>query len=129
MRILLPLPLADAYDYSVPEGLGVAPGQFVVVPDKGMDRTFVFRFEGGRITPTAQGFATARPGAAPPERLEDRRLELLRDRLAGDLVEHLMQPAPQKDVERALGRTRLLRLWSRGRLVLALLHADMLHAL
>ena len=32
MRILLPLPLADAYDYSVPEGLDVAPGQFVIVP-------------------------------------------------------------------------------------------------
>ncbi|MGE5150435.1 MAG: primosomal protein N', partial [Rhodospirillaceae bacterium] len=32
MRILLPLPLADAYDYSVPEGLSVAPGQFVIVP-------------------------------------------------------------------------------------------------
>jgi primosomal protein N' (replication factor Y) len=32
MRVLLPLPLADAYDYSVPEGLEVAPGHFVVVP-------------------------------------------------------------------------------------------------
>ena len=32
VRILLPLPLADAYDYSVPEGLSVAPGQFVIVP-------------------------------------------------------------------------------------------------
>ena len=32
VRILLPLPLADAYDYSVPEGLDVAPGQFVIVP-------------------------------------------------------------------------------------------------
>jgi primosomal protein N' (replication factor Y) len=31
-RVLLPLPLADAYDYSVPEGLEVAPGHFVVVP-------------------------------------------------------------------------------------------------
>src|ERR1041384_2837887 len=31
-RVLLPLPLADAYDYSVPEGLEVAPGAFVVVP-------------------------------------------------------------------------------------------------
>ena len=30
--MLLPLPLADAYDYSVPDGLDVAPGQFVVVP-------------------------------------------------------------------------------------------------
>ncbi|MBS0539165.1 MAG: primosomal protein N' [Proteobacteria bacterium] len=32
VRVLLPLPLADAYDYSVPEGLEVAPGAFVVAP-------------------------------------------------------------------------------------------------
>src|SRR6187455_3579259 len=32
VRVLLPLPLADAYDYSVPEGLDVAVGHFVVVP-------------------------------------------------------------------------------------------------
>jgi primosomal protein N' (replication factor Y) len=32
VRVLLPLPLSDAYDYSVPDGLDVAPGQFVVVP-------------------------------------------------------------------------------------------------
>jgi len=32
VRVLLPLPLADAYDYSVPEGLDVAAGQFVIVP-------------------------------------------------------------------------------------------------
>ena len=32
VRVLLPLPLADAYDYSVPEGLKVAPGHFVIVP-------------------------------------------------------------------------------------------------
>ena len=32
VRVLLPLPLADAYDYSVPEGLAVAPGHFVIVP-------------------------------------------------------------------------------------------------
>ena len=32
MRVLLPLPLGDAYDYSVPESLEVAPGHFVVVP-------------------------------------------------------------------------------------------------
>ncbi|CAN5374777.1 primosomal protein N' [soil metagenome] len=30
--MLLPLPLGDAYDYSVPDGLGVAVGQFVIVP-------------------------------------------------------------------------------------------------
>src|SRR3569623_1825213 len=32
VRSLLPLPLADAYDYSVPDGLDVASGQFVIVP-------------------------------------------------------------------------------------------------
>src|SRR3954462_1826353 len=32
VKVLLPLPLADAYDYSVPEGLKVTPGHFVVVP-------------------------------------------------------------------------------------------------
>ena len=32
VRVLLPLPLADAYDYSVPEGMDVAEGHFVVVP-------------------------------------------------------------------------------------------------
>ena len=32
VRVLLPLPLADAYDYSVPEGLDVVPGHFVIVP-------------------------------------------------------------------------------------------------
>ncbi len=32
VRVLLPLPLADAYDYSIPEGLELAAGHFVVVP-------------------------------------------------------------------------------------------------
>ncbi|HYX03084.1 MAG TPA: primosomal protein N', partial [Reyranella sp.] len=32
VRVLLPLPLADAYDYSVPAGLDVAEGHFVAVP-------------------------------------------------------------------------------------------------
>src|SRR5216683_1784367 len=32
VRVLLPLPLADAYDYSVPEELTVAAGHFVIVP-------------------------------------------------------------------------------------------------
>jgi 6-phosphogluconolactonase (cycloisomerase 2 family) len=40
-------------------------GRFVIVPDKGFDRTFFFRFEDGRLTPTAQGFIDARAGAAP----------------------------------------------------------------
>ena len=32
VRVLLPLPLADAYDYSVPDAWDVAPGTFVIVP-------------------------------------------------------------------------------------------------
>src|SRR4029077_341341 len=32
VRVLLPLPLADAYDYSVPDGLVVGAGHFVIVP-------------------------------------------------------------------------------------------------
>jgi primosomal protein N' (replication factor Y) len=32
VKVLLPLPLGDAYDYSVPDGLEVAHGAFVVVP-------------------------------------------------------------------------------------------------
>lgn len=32
IKVLLPLPLADAYDYRVPDGMNVAPGHFVIVP-------------------------------------------------------------------------------------------------
>jgi 6-phosphogluconolactonase len=38
-------------------------GRFVVVPDKGFDRTFFFRFRDGRLNPA--GFAPSAPGAAP----------------------------------------------------------------
>jgi 6-phosphogluconolactonase (cycloisomerase 2 family) len=40
-------------------------GRFVLVPDKGLDRVFVFRFDAttGRLTPTEQGSAKSRPGA------------------------------------------------------------------
>ena len=40
-------------------------GQFVIVPDKGFDRTFLFRFKDGRLTPTDQGSVQSAPGAAP----------------------------------------------------------------
>ena len=40
-------------------------GRFVVVPDKGLDRVFAFRFEGGRLTPAAQPFAAVREGSGP----------------------------------------------------------------
>src|SRR6266851_2345405 len=32
VKVLLPLPLADAYDYSIPDGLDVVAGHFVIVP-------------------------------------------------------------------------------------------------
>ncbi len=40
-------------------------GKFVLVPDKGLDRVFAFRFDGatGRLTPTEQGSVKSRPGA------------------------------------------------------------------
>jgi 6-phosphogluconolactonase len=40
-------------------------GRFVIVPDKGLDRTFSFRFENGTLTPAAQPFVASREGAGP----------------------------------------------------------------
>jgi 6-phosphogluconolactonase (cycloisomerase 2 family) len=42
-------------------------GKFVLVPDKGLDRVFVFRFDAaaGQLTPTEQGSVQSRPGAGP----------------------------------------------------------------
>ncbi|MEX3958861.1 lactonase family protein [Trinickia sp. EG282A] len=40
-------------------------GRFVVVPDKGLDRIFVFRFEGGKLTPTQHAFIVTRETAGP----------------------------------------------------------------
>jgi 6-phosphogluconolactonase (cycloisomerase 2 family) len=42
-------------------------GKYVVVPDKGLDRIFVFRFDpsSGTLTPTAQGSGAARSGSGP----------------------------------------------------------------
>jgi 6-phosphogluconolactonase len=42
-------------------------GRFIVVPDKGLDRVFVFGFDSatGKLTATAQGSAVARPGSGP----------------------------------------------------------------
>ncbi|MBO0753074.1 MAG: lactonase family protein, partial [Bradyrhizobiaceae bacterium] len=42
-------------------------GRFVLVPDKGLDRVFVFRWDitAGTLTPTAQGSVKSRPGAGP----------------------------------------------------------------
>ncbi|MCS4063759.1 lactonase family protein [Pseudomonas putida] len=40
-------------------------GQFVLVPDKGLDRIFSFRFEQGRLTPAQQPFVITRENAGP----------------------------------------------------------------
>ncbi|WP_441621089.1 MULTISPECIES: lactonase family protein [unclassified Cupriavidus] len=40
-------------------------GQFVVVPDKGLDRTFTFRFADGKLSPAAPGFVESRETAGP----------------------------------------------------------------
>ncbi|CAG9201717.1 6-phosphogluconolactonase [Paraburkholderia tropica] len=40
-------------------------GRFVIVPDKGLDRTFAFRFDNGTLTPAAQPFVESREGAGP----------------------------------------------------------------
>jgi 6-phosphogluconolactonase (cycloisomerase 2 family) len=40
-------------------------GRFVVVPDKGLDRVFSFRFENGRLVPAAMPFVATREGAGP----------------------------------------------------------------
>jgi 6-phosphogluconolactonase (cycloisomerase 2 family) len=42
-------------------------GRFVLVPDKGLDRVFVFSFDAatGTLTPTVQGAVASRPGAGP----------------------------------------------------------------
>lgn len=49
-----------------PHGVIFDPsGRFVIVPDKGLDCVFVFRFEAGRLIPTMQERIAARVGAAP----------------------------------------------------------------
>jgi 6-phosphogluconolactonase len=40
-------------------------GQFVVVPDKGLDRVFVFRFASGQLIPAEVPYVDAREGAGP----------------------------------------------------------------
>ena len=42
-------------------------GKSLLVPDKGLDRIFIFRFDAatGKLTPTEQGAAVARAGAGP----------------------------------------------------------------
>lgn len=54
-------------------------GRYVVVPDKGLDRIFVFALDpvSGRLTPTAQGSARSRAGAGPRHAAFHPRLPLL----------------------------------------------------
>ncbi|WP_036023585.1 lactonase family protein [Paraburkholderia dilworthii] len=40
-------------------------GQFVVVPDKGLDRVFTFRFKDGQLTPADPAFVVSRETAGP----------------------------------------------------------------
>ena len=40
-------------------------GEYVIVPDKGFDKTFLFRFSAGRLVSTAQASIESKPGAAP----------------------------------------------------------------
>lgn len=40
-------------------------GKFVVVPDKGLDRTFSFSFADGKLTPAVKPFVTARETSGP----------------------------------------------------------------
>ncbi len=42
-------------------------GRFIVVPDKGLDKVFVYRLDAGRgkLVPNEAHFATSRPGAGP----------------------------------------------------------------
>ncbi len=40
-------------------------GKFVLVPDKGLDRVFSFRFENGKLFPAVQPFIATREGAGP----------------------------------------------------------------
>ena len=40
-------------------------GRFILVPDKGLDRVFSYRFDAGRLRPAAAPFVTTREGAGP----------------------------------------------------------------
>lgn len=63
-----PGPHPTEQDHSRPHHIPVDPvGRFFIVPDKGFDRTDVFRLDPatGKIIPTEQGFIQAASGAAP----------------------------------------------------------------
>jgi 6-phosphogluconolactonase len=63
-----PGPHRGEQDSSHPHNVVFDPwGRYVIVPDKGLDRVFVFHYDAqsGRLSPTAQGSVAARPGSAP----------------------------------------------------------------
>jgi 6-phosphogluconolactonase (cycloisomerase 2 family) len=63
-----PGPHPTEQDHSRPHHIPVDPaGRFFIVPDKGFDRTDVFRLDAGtgKIIPSEQGFVQAASGAAP----------------------------------------------------------------
>lgn len=51
-------------------------GRWVIVPDKGVDRVFCFRFLGGQLVPAPQPFVQAREGAGPRSAVFHPRLPL-----------------------------------------------------
>jgi primosomal protein N' (replication factor Y) len=77
-RVLLPLPLGGAYDYAVPDGMAVAPGNFVRVPLGNRSVPAVVWDPGGaddgvaahRLKPIAECY-DAPPMQAPLRRLID----------------------------------------------------------
>ncbi|MDA0664578.1 MAG: primosomal protein N', partial [Proteobacteria bacterium] len=78
VKVLLPLPLADAYDYSVAEHLALAPGDFVEVPlgaRRAIGVVWGVVDEGAESSiPESRLKDVARRLDAPPLPLENRRL-------------------------------------------------------
>ena len=67
VRVLLPLPLAEAYDYAVPEGLDLAPGELcrgAARPAAADRRGLGAGQRQGRPAPAEAGAASVRPAAA-----------------------------------------------------------------
>src|SRR5579863_6617606 len=72
-RVLLPLPLAGAYDYRVPREMAPAPGSFVTVPLSGREVVGVVWGDGTREVEEAKLKEIRAPVDAPPLREELRR--------------------------------------------------------
>jgi 6-phosphogluconolactonase (cycloisomerase 2 family) len=63
-----PGPHREQHDGPHPHDVPFDPtGQYILVPDKGVDRVFALRLDGktGKLQPAAKPFATAVPGAGP----------------------------------------------------------------